>query len=522
MSKPKVCLIVRDGFGENPNNKANAAAAADLPNHRRYVAEYPVTTLECCGEAVGLPAGYQGSSEVGHMNMGAGRVVLQELKRIDDGLSTGVLFEREIWETAVANWKQSGGTLHLLGLLQDEGVHAHQEHLFKILRRARQENPAGRIVVHPFLDGRDTPPRSTLEYVVVLQKVLAEVGNAEIGTAMGRYYAMDRGQAWGLTDIAYNAIVSAEGRAAQSIEQLVEDSYANDKLPDGGDMSDEYIPASILPGYTGVSDGDVVFHTNYRQDRAIQLTRAFIDNSYPGTRKERKQITYLGLSRYFNEFEAYLLPTDGNDGTDMSNLFGEWLAAKGKKQLRIAETQKFPHVTSFFNGKNTTPSEGEDQVHIKGRFDPSLFARHPEMDAYTTTEKLLAILDEDPDKYDAIVLNYPNCDMVGHTGVFDAAKKACEVVDECVGTVVDKLLACGYEVLLTADHGNADQMENYETGRPMTSHSMNPVLCSWIGEKAKGQKLIERGKLADIAVTMLYLLDIPKPAEMTADNLIAG
>lgn len=521
MSKRKVCLIVRDGFGENPNPDANAVAAAATPNHDRYVAEYPTTLLDCCGEAVGLPEGYQGSSEVGHMNMGAGRVVLQELKRIDDGLTSGVLFERELWRDAVADWKRSGGTLHCLGLLQDEGVHAHQEHLFKILRRARRDHPEGRIVVHPFLDGRDTPPRSTLEYVAVLQGVLAEIGNAIIGTAMGRYYGMDRGRAWHLTDIAYHAIVCAEGRAVASIEQAVEDSYANDTLADGGPMTDEYIPACIMPGHTGVADGDVVFHTNYRQDRAIQLTKAFIDDDYPGQRKVRPAITYLGLSRYYNEFDAYLLPIGGDGGTNMDHLLGEWLAEHGKTQLRIAETQKFPHVTSFFNGKNTTPSAGEDHVHIEGRFDPASFAQHPEMDAYTTTDRLIAMLDEDGDRYDVIVLNYPNCDMVGHTGDFDAARTACEVTDECAGRVVDRLLACGYDVLLTADHGNADQMRNYQTGKPMTSHSLNPVTCTWIGADARGKRLIERGKLADVAVTILHLLGLPKPAEMTAESLIA-
>jgi len=291
-----VAIIIRDGWGYNENPRGNAVLAAQTPNIDSYKQKYPWTLLNCSGEPVGLPDGYQGSSEVGHLNMGAGRIVIQELKRIDDGLSDGSLFESPKWKNLVSNWKSNNSTFHLFGLLQDEGVHAHQEHLFKMMRRARQEFPEGRIIVHPFLDGRDTPPRSTLEYIAKLNRVLAEVGNAKIGTVMGRYYGMDRSKNWNLTDIAYHCIVMAEGRKAATAEAAVNESYAKDKTPDNVEMFDEYIPPYVIGGYAGMQDGDVVLHTNYRQDRAIQLTKAFADPAYPGHLKAKPAVTYVGMN----------------------------------------------------------------------------------------------------------------------------------------------------------------------------------------------------------------------------------
>lgn len=521
MSRP-VCIIVRDGYGNNPEPEGNAILAANTPNADRYRAEYPTTVLECCGEDVGLPAGYQGSSEVGHMNMGAGRIVLQELKRIDDGMSTGALFEKPIWQDLVTSWTTNASRLHVFGLLQDEGVHAHQEHLFKLVKRARADYPDGEIIVHPFLDGRDTPPRSTLEYIPKLKAVLEEVGNARIGTAMGRYYAMDRASGWPLTDQAYACIVDAQGRSAGDIEDAVNEAYANDTTPDGSPMGDEHIAPYVIGDYAGVQDGDVVVHTNYRQDRAIQLTRAFVDDDYPGTRARRPQVTYLGMSQYYSEFTNFLLGAGDGGDVNMDNLLGPWLAQHGKQQLRLSETEKFRHVTSFFNGKDTTPSAGEDQIEIKGRFDPATFADHPEMEAYGIVERLQAILAEQPDHYDFILINLANCDMVGHTGNFDSAVKATEIVDECLGTLVDELLKIDAHILIAADHGNSDQMVDYETGRTKTSHSMHPVECHYVASDAQGKQLIERGKLADLAPTALHLLGLPIPAEMTADVLLAG
>jgi 2,3-bisphosphoglycerate-independent phosphoglycerate mutase len=512
-----VAVIIRDGWGYNPNPKGNAVMAAKTPNIDFFKDKYPTTLLECSGEAVGLPDGYQGSSEVGHLNMGAGRIVIQELKRIDDGLSDGSLFASEKWQNLVGNWKKHNSRLHLFGLLQDEGVHAHQEHLFKIMRQARDEFPAGEIIIHPFLDGRDTPPRSTLEYIAKLDTVMDEVGICRIGTVMGRYYGMDRSRNWKLTDIAYNCIVSAEGREAPDAETAVQESYAQDKTPDGVAMFDEYIPPYVIGDYNGIRDGDSVFHTNYRQDRAIQLTMAFVDPNYPGKRSKRPRIVYLGFTQYYDEFEEYLLGSMSSGGS-MHNLLGEVVSKAGLRQLRIAETQKFRHVTSFFNGKSTTPYPGEDQVEVPSRFDPATFASHPEMDAYNVTTELLKQLENNP--YHLIVVNYANGDMVGHTGDFEAARKAIEIVDENVGKIVNRLLELDAQVLVTADHGNSEQMVDYETGMTKTSHTTFPVELIYIAKDSPGRELIEGGKLSDIAPTVLQLLGIEIPREMTANVLI--
>ncbi len=516
MSKRPVCLIIRDGWGMNPRFEGNSVFNAKTPVIDRLRARYPWCRIECSGEAVGLPAGYQGSSEVGHLNMGAGRIVEQELKRIDDGLTSGELFQSPKWAALVANWKANNSQLHLMGLLQDEGVHAHQEHLFKIMRRARSENPEGRIVIHPFLDGRDTPPRSTLEYLATLQGVMAEVGNCVIGTAMGRYYAMDRSKNWALTSEAYDCIVDAKGTPYATVDALVNEAYEKLQTPDGTPMTDEYIPCAVIGDYKGVCDGDSVMHTNYRQDRAIQLTQAFVCDDYQGPRARRPKVVYLGFTRYWDEFEDYLLGAMGGDG-GMDMLLGEVVSNAGIRQLRIAETQKFRHVTSFFNGKSTKPYAGEDQVDVPSRFDPATFASHPEMEAYNVTEELLKRLQDNP--YGFIVVNYANCDMVGHTGDLAAATKAVEIVDECVGKLLERLMELDAHVLITADHGNAEQMVDYSTEMPKTSHTLNQVECIYVAKDADLRTMRPEGKLSDIAVTCLDLLGLEKPAQMTADNL---
>lgn len=512
-----VVLIIRDGWGFSENSRGNAVMAAATPNCSGYKTQYPWTMLDCSGEPVGLPDGYQGSSEVGHLNIGAGRIVVQELKRIDDGLRTGALFDVPKWRALVANWKANGSCLHLLGLLQDEGVHAHQEHLFKIMRRARHEYPEGRMIIHPFLDGRDTPPRSTLEYIAKLERVMQGVGGCSIGTAMGRYYAMDRSQNWRLTDIAYHCIVSGEGRRAKNIRQAVEESYAGDKTPDGEPMVDEYIMPYCLEGYEGVQDGDCVLHTNYRQDRAIQLALAFSADDYAGQRKVRPAVTFLGLTRYFDEFTEYMMGAMDAEG-GMEHLLGEVVSDAGLRQLRIAETQKFRHVTSFFNGKSTTPYKGEDQVEVPSRFDPSAFGSHPEMEAYPLTEAILERLRNNP--YGFVVINFANGDMVGHTGLFEAARKAIEIVDECVGRVVKRCLELDAHVLITADHGNSEEMLDLETGMVKTSHTLNPVELIYVANDAAGRRLLPHGKLSDIAPTVLALMGLDAPPEMTAVSLL--
>jgi len=512
-----VCLIIRDGWGYSENHEGNAVLAAQTPNIDFYKDNYPWTLLDCAGEPVGLPAGYQGSSEVGHLNMGAGRIVIQELKRIDDGLSSGKLFEAETWKNLVADWTKHRSRLHLLGLLQDEGVHAHQEHLFKIMRRARKEYPEGPIIIHPFLDGRDTPPRSCLEYLAKLGQVMEEVGGCTIGTVMGRYYGMDRSRNWDLTDSAYHCIVACEGRKSPDAETAVRTSYAQDKTPDNVDMFDEYIYPHVLDGYDGVRDGDCILHTNYRQDRAIQLSMAFVDPAYPGKLKTNQEVSYVGLTRYWDEFDAYMLGAM-DAGGGMERLLGEVISNAGLRQLRIAETQKFRHVTSFFNGKATTPHENEDQVDVPSRFDPATFASHPEMEAYNVTTELLRRLEDNP--YQFIAVNYANGDMVGHTGDLEAATQAITIVDECVGKVVDRLLELDVHILITADHGNSEQMIDYQTDMTKTSHTLNPVELIYVANDSKGKQLLDHGKLADIAPTVLFLLGLEIPVEMTAQNLI--
>lgn len=513
----KVCIIVRDGWGYNEKTEGNAVAAANTPNVDAFKEKYPWVLINTSGEAVGLPDGFQGSSEVGHLNMGAGRVVVQELKRIDDGFQDGSIFENEKWKDLMKQWKEKKSKLHLFGLLQDEGVHAHQDHLFKIMKRARQENPDGAIVVHPFLDGRDTPPHSTLEYIAQLKDVMNEIGNVSIGTAMGRFYAMDRSQNWKLTDQAYHCIVSGEGRKVDNLEEAIKESYKNDKTPDGEEMFDEYIPPMVVGNYEGVKDGDVVFHTNYRQDRAIQLTKAFVEPDYLGNLKVKPDVKYLGFTQYYDELEQYLMGAMSSGGS-MDKLLGEVLADAGKTQLRLSETQKFRHVTSFFNGKKTTPYKNEDQVEVKSEIDPSSYARYPQMEAYTITDKLKEILDEKD--YDFIVMNYPNGDMVGHTGNFEAAKKAIEVVDECLGKTVPYLQEKGYGVFITADHGNSEQMKDYNSGLTKTSHTTFPVELIYVANDADQHELVDGGKLADLATSTLYLMGIDIPKEMTADVII--
>ncbi len=514
-----VVLIIRDGWGLNPREVGNAVFAAQTPTIDRLKERYPWSRLACSGEAVGLPDGYQGSSEVGHLNMGAGRIVIQELKRIDDGLSTGELFTSPKWAELIANWKKNNSALHFMGLLQDEGVHAHQEHLFKLMKRARSEFATGKIIVHPFLDGRDTPPRSTLEYIARLETEMKAVGHCSIGTVMGRYYSMDRSKNYKLTDEAFACLVEAKGRKVSSAVEAVKDSYAKDITPDNTPMTDEYIPACVIGNYAGITDGDSVMHFNYRQDRAIQLTQAFVCDNYKGTRAVRPQIVYLGFTRYWDEFTQYLLGAMGGEG-GMPNLLGEVISKAGLKQLRIAETQKFRHVTSFFNGKSTQPYAGEEQVDIPGRFDPATFASHPEMEAQFVTEALLKKLENNP--YAFVAVNFANCDMVGHTGDADAARKAVEVVDACISKLLPRLMELDAHVLITADHGNAEQMVDYITGMTKTSHTLNDVECIYIAKDAVGTKLAPTGKLSDVAPTVLALLGLPIPSDMTANNLILG
>jgi len=513
--KKRVVLIIRDGWGINSNSEYNAVTNANTPNMDLYLKKYPNAVLDAAGLAVGLPAGYQGSSEVGHLNIGAGRIVEQELKRINDAIDSSLLFENYNIQKAINNCRMNNSSLHVMGLVQNEGVHAHQEHLFAIMRYAKEQD-IKKLYIHFFADGRDTPPRSALNFLRAVNEKIQEYQIGEIVTLMGRYYAMDRARSWHLTTQAYNTLTKAEGIKVNTPEEAIKRAYENDIAPDGSEMTDEYIPPTIIDGFSGIKDGDSVVHFNYRQDRAIQLTQAFIEDEYPGQRWKKLNIVYCGLTRYYDAFPFFVLePMDESEG--MHNLLGQVISDNGLTQLRISETQKFRHVTSFFNGKLIEPFKNESRIEVKSIYDPATFAEHPEMNAYDVTERVIEEINSN--KFDVIILNFANCDMVGHTGNYESAIKAVEVVDECVGKVVEEILSQDGIALVTADHGNVEEMIDYNTGLPKTAHTKNPVEFIYIANDYKNIKL-KNGILSDIATTILFLLGIEKPKEMTSQNLI--
>lgn len=512
----KVVLIIRDGWGVRKEKEYNAVLAAKTPNADKYLAKYPHTLIEASGELVGLPAGYMGSSEVGHLNMGAGRIVIQELKRLKDAFENGSIYNAKAFKNAIDNCVTNGSALHLMGLVQDEGVHAHQDHLYAIIKHAADKGIKD-IYVHFFADGRDTPPNSALGYLKTLEDKMKEYNAGKVATLMGRYFAMDRNETWQLTSDAYDLIVDAKGRHAATAIQAIEESYKNDKTPDGGPMVDEYIPPTVIGDYKGVNDGDSVIFFNFRQDRAIQLTRAFVEDDFSGPRSRSPKIVFCGLTKYYDSFDfSALAPM--TEGGGMNNLLGEVIGANGRTQLRIAETQKFKHVTSFFNGKLIKPFKGEERIEFKGSFDPATFAEHPEMDARPVAKK--AAEEIATGKYDFVVINFANCDMVGHTGSMQAAIKATEIVDECTGLVTETALKAGYTVLITADHGNAEEMWDPKIDMAKTAHTTNPVELIYIANDIEGVSLKDGGKLSDIAPTVLQIMGIEAPTEMTAVSLI--
>ena len=518
MDKKKVLLIIRDGWGMYKPDRYNAVVNAATPNMDRYLKDYPNTVLEPAGEAVGLPKGYQGSSEVGHLNIGAGRIVIQELKRIKDMIEDGTFFGRPALKAALDNCVTKGSALHLMGLVQDEGVHAHQDHMYSIMREAKKRG-IKKVWIHFFADGRDTPPRSALAFVKMLDEVIKETGNAAVGTIMGRYYAMDRGEKWSLVDQTYNTITKAEGAKAASAEAALNSAYASLKNPNGQPIVDEYIPPTVIEGYPGMQDGDSVIHFNFRQDRAIELTKAFVEDNYPGKRAKKMDVVYCGLTRYYDAFKFSALPPM-DEGGGMDNLLGQVISEHGLKQLRLAETQKFKHVTSFFNGKRTEPYANESQVEIKGTWDPSSFGEHPEMNAPEVCDRALKEIASG--SYDFILVNFANCDMVGHTGIYEAARKAVEITDASVGRLVDEALKNDYTVMISSDHGNAEEMWDYKINMPKTSHTVNPVEFIYVARDAAGVKLRPHGILSDIAPTILEVLGLEQPEDMTSQSLIEG
>ena len=505
--KRPTMLMILDGFGINPKAKGNAIAAAKTPAIDAIFDKYPHVSLKACGLDVGLPSGQMGNSEVGHLNIGAGRVVYQELTRITKSINDGDFFTNPAFLNAIKHVKDNDSTLHLIGLLSDGGVHSHITHLLSLIDLAAKEGVT-KLCIHCLLDGRDVPPRCALTYADMLTEHLSQVGIGRIGIVSGRYYAMDRDKRWDRLKKAYDAMTIGEGFHAASAQEAINAAYERDE-------NDEFVLPTVVDGAYPVEDGDSIIMFNFRPDRAREITRAFVDPDFDdfAFKRDKKvsHICYVCMTQYDaqmpNVTVAYPPETP-------SNTLGVYISSLGMKQLRIAETEKYAHVTFFFNGGVEAPEEGEDRILVDS---PSVatYDMQPEMSAYQVTERVIEAIESD--KYDLIVLNYANADMVGHTGVFDAAVKAIEALDQCVPKVIDAVLAKGGQVLLTADHGNADEMLDSD-GNVMTAHSLNEVPLINISSDAA--PLSEGGRLCDIAPTLLKLMNLEIPEEMTGTPLV--
>ena len=511
MSIKPVVLMVLDGYGLNDKTEGNAIAMANTPNMDKLMAECPFQKGYASGLAVGLPDGQMGNSEVGHMNIGAGRIIYQELTKITKLIEDGDFFENAALLKAVRNAKDNNSDLHLFGLLSDGGVHSHNTHLYALLELAKKEG-LDRVYVHAFLDGRDTAPTSGKEFVTELVNKMKEIGVGKIASVSGRYYAMDRDNRWDRVELAYNALVKGEGNTATDPIEAVASSYAEDK-------NDEFVMPTVItendaPVATVKANDSVIFF-NFRPDRAREMTRAFCDESFDNFNRVNgyMTLTFVTFTDYddtiTNKSVAFLKES-------ITNTLGEYLAKNGKTQLRLAETEKYAHVTFFFNGGVEKPNKDEDRSLVKS---PAVatYDLQPEMSAPEVSERLTAAVKSD--KYDVIIINFANPDMVGHTGVIPAAIKAVERIDQCVGATVEAVKEVGGVMFICADHGNAEQMVDYETGEPFTAHTTNPVPFILVNYK-EAKALKENGRLADIAPTLLDILGLEQPTEMTGQSLI--
>ncbi|MCI5526888.1 MAG: 2,3-bisphosphoglycerate-independent phosphoglycerate mutase [Oscillospiraceae bacterium] len=504
MKKP-LALIILDGFGNNPSDYGNAIHAAKTPNLDKLFETCPHTLIGASGMDVGLPDGQMGNSEVGHTNIGAGRVVYQELTRITKSISDGDFFQNEALCGAVENCKKNGSALHLMGLLSDGGVHSHNKHLYGLLELAKRAG-LEKVYVHCFMDGRDVPPSSGKEYVEELMAKMKEIGVGKIASVMGRYYAMDRDNRWERVEKAYAAMVYGEGETVECPVCAMEKSYA-------ADVTDEFVVPVVCDKDGCIRENDSVIFFNFRPDRAREITRTLVDPDFAGF--ERRNGFFPLYFVCMTQYDAAMPNVHvAFKPQSLANTFGQYISDHGLTQLRIAETEKYAHVTFFFNGGVEAPCKNEDRALIASP-KVATYDLKPEMSAYEVTDELLARLDSG--KYDVVILNFANCDMVGHTGVFEAAVSAVEAVDTCLGKVVDKILSMGGRALITADHGNADQM--YEPdGSPFTAHTTNPVPLLLVGDGTHTLK--EGGRLADLAPTMLEMLGLPQPAEMDGKSLL--
>ena len=502
-------LLILDGFGiGNDDVKSNAILAQGTPNIDALKAKYSYTSIGASGLDVGLPDGQMGNSEVGHTNIGAGRVVYQMLVKITKDIQDGVFFEKQPLKDAMQNALDHDSALHLMGLLSDGGVHSHIEHLFGLLEMAKRYG-LKKVYVHALMDGRDVPPTSGVEYMRQLVEKMNQLGVGKVATVMGRFYAMDRDFAWDRVEKAYAAMVYGEGNQEADPVKAMEESYAKE-------VTDEFVVPTVCDKNGMIQANDSVVFFNFRPDRARQITRAYVDPEFYGF--ERKKgffpLKYVCMTQYdatMPNVEVAYPPEQ------LKMTMGEYLASKGKTQLRIAETQKYAHVTFFFNGGEERTFQGEDRILIPSP-DVATFDMKPEMSAYEVKDAVIKCIDED--KYDVIILNFANCDMVGHTGVMKAAMAAVKAVDDCVGQVVKAILDKGGKCIITADHGNADQMIDYVHGGPFTAHTTNPVPVIVIDPAAPKKTLRQGGRLCDLCPTMLDMMGMEKPAEMTGESLI--
>jgi len=509
MKNRLVTLIILDGFGINERTEGNAVKAAYKPNLDSFFKEYPNTIIRTSGMDVGLPKGQMGNSEVGHTNIGAGRIVYQELTRITKSIEDDDFFEKPELIGAIENCKKNGSKLHLYGLLSDGGVHSHNTHLYALLELAKKHELKD-VYVHCFFDGRDVPPDSAKDYVRELEDKLAEIGVGKIASVMGRYYAMDRDNRWERVKQAYDAMVLGQGLTASSASEAVAESYARNEF-------DEFVKPTVImengKPVALIEKNDSIIFFNFRPDRAREITRTFVDPEFSGFERAKGffPVYYVCMTQYDKTMPNV---TVAFKPESLTNTFGEYISKNGLRQLRIAETEKYAHVTFFFNGGTETMYEGEDRVLIPSP-KVATYDLKPEMSAYEVTDEVLKRISSK--QYDVIILNFANCDMVGHTGVFEAAKSAVEAIDVCLGRIVKAIREQDGIVLITADHGNAEQMIDYDTGGPFTAHTTNVVPLIGIGI---GDRKLKDGRLADLAPTMLELLGLEKPAEMTGESLL--
>ena len=507
MDRKPIMLMILDGFGENENEKANAIKAAKTPNIDKLMKTCPTTRIFTSGLNVGLPEGQMGNSEVGHTNIGAGRIVYQELTRITKEIEDGDFFSIKEFSEAIENCKKNNSNLHVMGLLSDGGVHSHIRHLYALLELAKRKDFEN-VYIHCFLDGRDTPPASGESYVIKLEEKIKEKGVGKIATISGRFYAMDRDKRWERIKKAYDALVNGIGEKATSAVSAVESSYQKE-------IFDEFVVPTVI--YNGdepvakIQDKDSVIFFNFRPDRAREITRTLVDKDFNEFETKKLDLFFVCFTKYDETLPNVNIAFKP---TVLNNTFGEYISKCGLTQLRIAETEKYAHVTFFFNGGEEKQYKGEDRILVPSP-KVETYDLKPEMSAYEVTQKVIEAIESK--KYDCIILNYANPDMVGHTGNFEAAVKAIDTIDECVGKVIEALEKENGVAIITADHGNAEQMIDYKTGEPHTAHTTNPVPLILYG--VEGVKLKE-GKLADLAPTMLEIMGLEKPKEMTGESLI--